>query len=74
MQTACACHSWAALNSLPGPRLRSQTAQVVSLPTADERKRLEQQGQPVVERPYTEKVRAAACMACVPPCKQGRTQ
>ena len=33
--------------------------EVVSLPTADERKRMEQQGKPAVEQVYTEKVRGA---------------
>jgi len=33
--------------------------EVVSLPTADERKRMEQQGRPVMEQVYTEKVGGA---------------
>lgn len=44
--------------------------EVVSLPTADERKRMEQQGRPAVEQVYTEKVCARVCV-CVCACAHG---
>lgn len=39
--------------------------QVVSLPTADERKRMEQQGTPVMERVYNEKVRGGGMVTII---------